>query len=322
MSRIYPLAFFVIAFVTFFYVDVNSRAAKAGTEGINIQQVMESKTYEEHLGQTIESLIEGSEEEEFTLASYLPKAPINWLRRNIEAADVSAITGEKFVPVLSPSNTTLAVMSKYYRASTAGPSVAVQTYVQGTSYVVAKLQYEKPNFANGFGKDLVEIDDKNYDYSRATEEAFAIVNGLPFYERDRLSEEFATKKKTAVSYRRIYAQLGNFAKIEVLTNASDVDIMRVIAGMDVVGLNALENNALAYVSEDKPTQRGMNKGFASVDPLSLVEAEDAVEEEVAKLPNVDRRMGEIGCDLAGKSPTVLRGIVDDENPIKVARCSK
>lgn len=174
------------------------------------------------------------------LPAALPDAPQGWERMEYITAHGEKITGATLQRTLLATTTTNGILLDFEKSADGKGLKARATYRNGPSLVAVRMV--------GDMKAIRAAENGRLTPAAMPSAPFAKLNGLPVILHRQVSTHVNSGKTSPVDYRRFAINLDGMVEIEVLTNASDADVLAVLSGIDMQAIQAgLPATTVGYV---------------------------------------------------------------------------
>ena len=254
-----------------------------------------------------------AKEPEVRLAGFLPVAPEGWQRGPYRVADGKRLTGADMIDSMISISTTNDLLQKFAERRDPGTAIA-DSYRKGASMVAVRVSFTPAWRLKGFQAGIYS---KLSDNIRASVgfsgNSFAVLHGVIFTLFNQTSIDTMTRKEAPVDYRRIHARIGRQWSIMIMTNAGDRDVMEVLSGIDVVGMNAAMEIPLDTVASQQPVIMGPK--------YDLMPYPDAADKLDNRRTDADRVGGVVAtstpdAETVAQSPAADAGLARPAEPAK------
>lgn len=316
MSKALPIAF--VAILCFVGAGVDYAYFYTQQQLLTSMNKTAYKGYGDFVSQRFASLSAPSET--MALPTFLPSAPDGWERRAYENADGTLATGRELLPTMLAIDDTNSLLQILQLPRVSSKHI-VETYISGNSVIIVTLRFKSDRKPFGLKNRMAaEISETLANISafgeNDTPPPFALIKGVVVRQQRQVSKDEQTQIETKVDYREFYASVGTQFRVDVVTNATDAQVMTVLAGIDVLAMNKLLKNPVASINEYKPilTRDELQDGEikdaeaeeakAQLEAAALAESEtedtaplvsDAVTAETSTSEKEDSKFGGKGC---------------------------
>ena len=206
------------------------------------------------------------------LRGFMPAAPDGWTARVYEQADGTAITGTEMIRTAISKSTTNNILMDFARDVGVQKGAEVFTYENGDLKMALRMRlldrFNERTLRGGImaslSANMSGMDFGGSGSGGRSNGLFAKLDGIDFIQKPRFSKIPGVSQDMPVNYRNFVATVGQYIKIQLITNASDADVAALLSGIDMNALNAM-------LPETAPEFRaGIGWQVASTEPLSTV----------------------------------------------------
>lgn len=176
------------------------------------------------------------------IATALPPAPEGWQKLNYDTAHGEALTGGVAKRSLTTGITTDGVLYDFKETAKQREMGVVATYVTASGPILIRLSSSRKNYQI-VNKGEARVRDRYMGLARvdAGSKLYATLDGMAIHEAPAINQTRRSSggfDSTPVDYRRFTFGIGRVIRGEILTRAADEDILALLAGIDIAGLQA------------------------------------------------------------------------------------
>lgn len=168
------------------------------------------------------------------MARHAPAAPDGWVVRRYDKRDVEIVLGGSDFALGSMERK---IALRFDHASTLTNVSEVLTFAKDDRLVALRMQTDTDSYRTLQKGTATEVENMLVARDVENRSVLATVHGLPLVQEAQFTIDGAGRR-TPVSYRRFSLDVGRAVAVEVITNAADADIVAVLSGLDIPGLQA------------------------------------------------------------------------------------
>ena len=159
----------------------------------------------------------------------LPPAPQGWIKADFTVADMEAVTGAPYVKGVA-MNGQEALFDRFVDASHGRKLGAAASYSDGTTRVLVQITASMAR--------IREAEDGRVRRARPVRTAIALINGIPGERHPQHYRDPFKDRDIPVAYERVTLNFDGLVLVEAVTDGSKADLLAVLQGLDVAGLQA------------------------------------------------------------------------------------
>lgn len=216
-----------------------------------------------------------------SVADHLAPAPAGWDRHPLIQADAEAITGLPYDKDNATPDLTQDVVKRLLLARYDDRRIS-ESYVLGGTVVAVRVEVTSATRQPSQSAKLKRRAEAKLRDSLMLSAPYLESGGLTFHALKPVTIDKATGVATPVEYRRFWAGANGRLEVEIVTNASDEQLLPILLGMDA--------RALIAMTADAPPPADADVTLADAAPVAPPEAVPA---EAAQ--TCIRRAGKLTC---------------------------
>ncbi len=173
-----------------------------------------------------------------SIADHLAPAPQGWDRHPLVQPDAEAITGLAYDKDAENPDLTHDVVKRLLLGRYDERRIS-ESYVSGATVVAVRVEVIAANRQPSPSAKLKRRAEAKLRDSLLLSAPYLEVGALTFYPLKQVTLDKATGATTPVEYRRFWAAANDRLEVEIMTNASDEQLLPILLGMDTQALIAM-----------------------------------------------------------------------------------